>query len=89
MASGPNGEIGYCPECNLYRKDNMSYFSGDDIYKRHIEQDSKELFLAMQSVMEGKGNTENIKEAILRLNSSNYSYKAYLEQKLIHESGAN
>lgn len=43
MASGPNGEIGYCPECNLYRKDNMSYFSGDDIYKRHIEQDSKEL----------------------------------------------
>ena len=89
MASGPNGEIGYCPECNLYRKDNMSYFSGDDIYKRHIEQDSKELFLAMQSVMEGKGNTENIKEAILRLNSSNYSYKAYLEQKLIHESGGN
>lgn len=89
MASGPNGEIGYCPECNLYRKDNMSYFSGDDIYKRHIEQDSKELFLAMQSVMEGKGNTENIKEAILRLNSSNYSYKAYLEQKLIHESEDN
>jgi len=84
--SGPNGEIGYCPECTFYRRNGMSYFSGDDIYKRHIEQDSKELFLAMQAAMEGKGNTENIKEAILKLNSSNYSYKAYLEEKLRHES---
>ena len=58
--SGPNGEIGYCPECVYYRKQGTSYFSSDDIYKRHIEEDSKTLFLAVQSVMEGKGNTENI-----------------------------
>ena len=85
-ASGPNGEIGYCPECTFYRRNGLSYFSGDDIYKRHIEQDCKELFLAMQSVMEGKGNTENIHEAILKLNSDKYSYKEYLTQKLMHEA---
>lgn len=86
LTSGPNGEIGYCPECNFYRRNGMSYFSGDDIYKRRIELDCKEFFLAMQAVMDGKGNTENIKEAILKLNSSKYSYKKYLEQKLMHES---
>lgn len=79
---GPNGEIGYCPDCSYYRNQGISYFSGDDIYKRHIEEDSKTLFLAMQSVMEGKGNMENINEAILKLNSSNYSYKQYLQEKL-------
>ena len=87
--SGPNGEIGYCPECVYYRKQGTSYFSSDDIYKRHIEEDSKTLFLAVQSVMEGKGNTENINEAILKLNSSNYSYKAYLLEKYVHEGENN
>jgi len=86
LACGPNGEIGYCPECTFYRRDNISYFSGDDIYKRRIEDDCKMLLLAVQSVMEGKGNTENIQEAILKLNSSKYTYKAYLEQKYMHET---
>ena len=86
---GPNGEIGYCPDCSYYRNQGISYFSGDDIYKRHIEEDSKTLFLAMQSVMEGKGNPENINEAILKLNSSNYSYKAYLQEKYAHEGEKN
>jgi hypothetical protein len=88
-ASGPNGEIGYCPECIHYRKQGVSYFSSDDIYKRHLEEDSKALFLAVQSVMEGKGNQENINEAILRLNSSKYSYKAYLQEKYAHEGEQN
>lgn len=83
--SGPNGEIGYCPECRYYRKGGHSYFSGDNIYKRHIKQDCTALFQAVQAVREGKGNEESIKEAILRLNSSKYAYKAYLEEKYIHE----
>lgn len=87
--SGPNGEIGYCPDCTFYRKHNISYFSGDDIYKKHIKEDCKALFLAIQSVMEGKGNPENINEAILKLNSSNYSYKAYLQEKYAHEGDIN
>lgn len=88
-ASGTNGEIGYCPECTFYRKKGVSFFSDDDIYKRHIEEDSKSLFLAMQSVMEGKGNPENVNEAILKLNSSNYSYKTYLQEKYAHEGDTN
>jgi hypothetical protein len=86
MASGPNGEIGYCPECVFYRRNGLSYFSGDNLHKRRIEQDCKLLLFAVQAVMEGKGNTENIQEAMLRLNSSKYSYKAYLEQKIIRET---
>ena len=85
-AIGPNGEIGYCEECTFHRRNGLSYFSGDDIYKRHIERDCKMLLLAVQSVMDGKGNTENIREAILNLNASKYSYKAYLKEKLMHES---
>ena len=65
--SGPNGEWILSRMC-LLQETRHSYFSSDDIYKRHIE-DSKTLFLAVQSVMEGKGNTENINEAILKLNS--------------------
>ena len=84
-AVGPKGEIGYCRECIFYRGKDMSYFSGDDLCKHRIEEDCQLLFLATQAVMEGKGNPENIHEAIKRLNSSKYSYKAYLEQKLAHE----
>ena len=86
MASGPSGEIGYCPDCVFYRRNGLSYFSDNNIHKHRIEQDCKLLLLAVQAVMEGKGNTEDIQEAMLRLNSSKYSYKAYLEQKIIHET---
>jgi len=34
--------------------------------------------------MEGKGNPENILEAMLRLNTSKYSYQAYLAEKLMN-----
>ena len=83
-AIGPNCEIGYCEVCTHHRRIGQSYFSGDDIYKRRIEDDCKVLFLTIQSAMEGKGNTENIQEAMLNLNSSKYSYKAYLEEKLMN-----
>lgn len=82
---GANGEIGYCPDCTYYRNKGLSYFSGDDIYKRHIEQDCRDFMLAVQAVMESKGNTENIREAMLKLNSSSYSYKTYLKEKMENE----
>lgn len=89
QAIGPNGKIGYCEECTYHRRNGLSYFSGDDIYKHHIEQDCKLLLLAVQSVMEEKGNTENIQEALLRLNSSNYAYQSYLAQKFMLEKEEN
>ena len=88
QAIGSNGEIGYCEECIFHRRSGHSYFSGDDIYKRHIEQDCRMLLLTIQSVMEGKGNPENIQEAMLNLNSSRYSYQSYLEEKLMYETEA-
>lgn len=82
---GPNGEIGYCRSCTFHRDKNISYFTGDDLYKHRIEEDCHLLFLATQSLMEEKGNPEKIHEALKKLNSSKYSYKEYLEQKFIHE----
>lgn len=87
QAIGPNGEIGYCEVCGFHRRNGHSYFSGDDIYKRRIEDDCKTLLLAIQSVMEDKGNTENIQEAMLNLNASKYSYQSYLLEKLMNETG--
>ncbi|MCQ2499799.1 MAG: hypothetical protein MJ117_00460 [Lachnospiraceae bacterium] len=83
-ALGPDGEIGYCPVCPFHSGDG-SGFSKDDIYKRRIEEDGKELYLAVRALMEEKGNMENIQEAIMRLNTSSYSYKAYLREKLTKE----
>ena len=79
--AGRNGEIGYCPECPYYRSDGITYFSGDDVYKRHIKEDSEALLLSIQAVMEGKGNPENIGEALMRARSSNLSYRTYLMEK--------
>ena len=85
--SGHNGEIGYCPECPYYRANGHTYFTWDDIYKRRIEEDSKALFLSIQAAMEGKGNPENIGEALLRARSSNLSYESYLKEK--YRNGGN
>ena len=87
--SGHNGEIGYCPECPFYRANGHTYFSGDDIYKRRIKEDSKALLMAIRSVMEGKGNPETIGEAVLRARSSSLSYKAYLDEKYTHGGDEN
>lgn len=85
QAIGPNGELGWCNECTFHRRNENSYFSNDEIFKHHIQKDCKMLLLSIQSVMEEKGNLENIQEAILNLNSSRYSYRAYLEEKLLTE----
>lgn len=78
---GDNGEIGYCPKCVHYRRDGISYFGSDDIYKRNIEEDCKLLVEAVALVRQEKGNMEDIGEIMLRLHSSSKSYQAYkLEQ---------
>lgn len=83
--SGPDGEIGHCPSCPFFRSDSLSYYSKDDIYKNQIFEDSKSLFHALQAVMEGKGNPENIGEAVLRARSSSLSYSQYLMEKYQQE----
>lgn len=80
-AIGPSSEIGYCPTCSFYRDSNISYFSGDDIYKRQVDEDCRALKEAVELVRQGKGNTEDIGEVLLRLNASSISYAQFLMEK--------
>lgn len=78
---GDNGEIGYCPNCIYYRSHNISYFSSDDIYKRNIKNDYVSLKNAIELIRAGKGDIEDIGEALLKLKSSSTSYETYLLEK--------
>ena len=78
---GDNGEIGYCPNCLYYRNNTISFFSSDDIYKKHIKDDCDALKEAINLIREEKGDVEDIGEALLKLKSSSKSYEAYLLEK--------
>lgn len=84
--SGPEGEIGYCPYCKFYRKSSKKeFFKGDDIYKRRIEDECRHLAEIVKNVRLEKGNSEEILQAMLRLQNSSYTYQQYLEEKLLTE----
>jgi len=85
---GDNGEIGYCPACDYYRKKNQTFFNSDDIYKRSLQEDCDALAKAVSLVRVGKGNIEDIGEVLLKLQASSTSYERYLAEKYCHE-GAN
>jgi len=81
---GPNGEIGYCPNCSFYRKNGISFFGSDDIYKRQLKDDCEALKNAIELVRHGNGDIEDIGEVLLKLHSSSISYEAYLMEKYKH-----
>lgn len=83
-AVGKNGEMGYCPDCSYYRNKGRSYYSSDTTYKRFIEDDCKVLTEAIKIVRQGKGNSEDIGEALLKLKSSSYTYQEYYKEKMAH-----
>ena len=78
---GENGEIGYCPACVYYRRDGLSFFGSDDIYKRHLQEDCVALKNAIELVRRGKGSIEDLGEVLLKLRASSASYEAYLLEK--------
>ena len=83
---GDNGEIGYCPACEYYRKKNQSFFNSDDIYKRTLQDDCDALSKAVSLVRAGKGNIEDIGEVLLKLQASSTSYERYLAEKYCREA---
>jgi len=84
--SGPEGEIGYCPNCTFYRKaSSKNYLRSDNTYKRRIEDDCTHLAQVVKRVRIEKGNSEDILQAILRLQNSSYSYQQYYEEKIFKE----
>ena len=87
--TGENGEIGFCPSCNYYRNLNHDYYTDNIEYKKRIERDCKFLSNTIDLVRRGKGNPEDIGEALLRLKSSSYTYQQFYEEKLDHGQKGN
>lgn len=84
--AGPNGEIGYCPDCPFYRrKQSQQFFKNDDRYKRKVMYDCKHLEMIVKQVRLDKGNEEDILQAMMRLQHSTFTYQQYLEEKLLTE----
>lgn len=81
--AGPEGEIGYCPLCTYYRSGKQEFFKGESLYKRKIEDDCKHLEEIVRQTRCSKGSDEDILQALIRLQSSSYSYQQYCEEKLL------
>lgn len=81
QTAGPAGEIAYCPSCQYYRKGINAFFEEDNIYRRQIKEDVKELLEAIEIVKSHSGDSETIGQALLRLHSSSQSYSAFLMSK--------
>lgn len=84
---GPNGEIGYCPNCEYYSNANNVTPDRTEFYKRSITDDCNALRDAIEVVRAGKGEESTIGEAILRLQSSTLSYEAYLKETATNNPG--
>lgn len=85
--SGPNGEIGYCPNCTYYRKkEDNHFFENDDFYKRKIEEDCKHLTTMINQVRADKGNSEDILQAMMKLQNSAFTYQQYQNEKFLFQN---
>lgn len=83
---GPNGEIGYCPTCPYYRAKGIARNAADDIFLRQLQNDCALLKESIEIVRYGKGDVEEIGEALLKLQNSSYSYETYLRDKYAEEN---
>lgn len=82
--SGPDGEMGYCPSCLFYRNGNQKdFFKCDEIYRRRIEDECKHLEQVVRQVRLERGNSEDILQAMLRLQNGTFTYQQYFEEKLL------
>ena len=76
-----HAELGACTSCPFYRKAGKDYFSMDKTYKKSVDQEALIVDEAVKRVRQGKGNLEDIGEALLKLSSVSHSYQEYLAAK--------
>lgn len=80
-----HAELGTCTSCPFYRKAGKDYFSMDKTFKKSIDEGALLVDEAVRRVRQGKGNMEDIGEALLKLSTVSHSYQEYLAAK--HLSG--
>lgn len=76
-----HAELGACTSCPFYRKAGKDYFSMDKTFKKSIDEEALIVDEAIKRVRAGKGNMEDIGEALLNLKTITHSYQEYLTEK--------
>ena len=76
-----HAELGACTSCPFYRKAGKDYFSMDKTFKKSIDEEALIVDEAIKRVRQGKGNLEDIGEALLKLKTVSHSYQEYLTEK--------
>lgn len=76
-----HAELGACSSCPFYRKAGKDYFSMDKTYKKTIDESALIVDEAVKRVRQGKGELEDIGEALLKLSTVSQSYQEYLTAK--------
>lgn len=76
-----HAELGSCTSCPFYRKAGKDYFSMDKSFKKSIDEEALIVDEAIKRVRQGKGNIEDIGEALLKLKTVSRSYQEYLTEK--------
>lgn len=77
-ALGPSGEVGFCNTCNYHRNEGHSFSDNKEKYINRITSECMNLAEIVKLVRKGKGEKEDIIQALLKLRNSSYSYQQYL-----------
>lgn len=80
--SGPAGEIGFCPSCTYYRTEDRQFVGSEDLYRNRIVLECENLHKVITQVRKNNGSPEDIIQVLLKLQSSEYSYHQYLQEKI-------
>lgn len=77
--AGPNGEIGYCLNCDFYYSECTGRKNTKERYIEKIQKECQMLSDVVNRVRLQKGEPEEILQTILNLRSAEYSYEEYLK----------
>ena len=80
--SGSAGEIGFCPSCTYYRPEDRQFVGSEDLYRNRIALECENLHKVITQVRKNNGSPEDIIQVLLKLQSSEYSYHQYLQEKI-------
>lgn len=81
--AGPNGEIGYCPECRYYYADHCGIHDTAERCKSQIANEWELLRTAVDKYRRFKGGDRgDIVQAIQNLRSAEYTYQEYLRETM-------
>ena len=84
LISGENGEIGDCRNCPYYRPASPDWAKNKKIeMKQNIKVDCDFLKDIVESYRKGYSDKEDILQALMRLQSSSYTYQKFCEEQLL------